>query len=407
MKIIRNIVIALLLMTILSFLIMKVIDKIRSLPKGGYKIQNLDKYDNIKIRNIGNMKYPRAYHQSSVLKDGRIFITGGYDGTSDAGTTLTEFYNPKLNKFEKGPQMNLPHLYHKQFTLSTGEVAILDINGIEIYNPSSNKFELMDDKLLTRYNRYLNSVNYLLINHQILVTGGYECNPLGTSCKKVDYAELVDIKNKKILKIDKLNNVRANHSSILVAPNVAYLFFGSDIDEDTIERFNLNSKKFEVVDKIHYKLSLPFLICKQNEILIFGGSYLLNKSNLISFFDIKNEKIYKKISTQVKWTKNIDSKIFNLNNNNILFVNYERHNNTIKCLLTIYNLDTSKIKTIEAPLPVYSNITQLTNTQFLVTGGESLNIKDSSSDAVCLPNSPLLCKEGAPQKNAYIISINI
>lgn len=392
---------------ILNFLITKAIDEIKRVPEREYKVQNLDKNLNIKITHLENMKYPRAYHQSSILKDGRIFITGGYDGTSDKGMMLTEFYDPKSNKFEKGPHMNLPHLYHKQFTLSTGEVAILDINGIEIYNPSANKFELIDDKLLPRYNSYFNSINYLLINHQILVTGGYECNSLGASCKKVDYAELADMKNKKILKIDKLNNVRANHSSILVAPNVAYLFFGSDSDEDTIERFNLNSKKFEVVDKIHYKLSLPFLIYKQNEILIFGGSYLLNKSNLISFFNTKNEKIDKKISTQVKWTKNINSKIFDLNNNNILFVNYERHNNTIKCILTIYNLDTSKIKTIEAPLSVYSNITQLTNTQFLVTGGESLNIKNSSSDAVCLPNSPLLCKKGVPQKNAYIISINI
>jgi galactose oxidase len=85
---------------------------------------------------------------TSVLPDGRIFITGG------TTTYATTFYNYRNNQWSVGPQMKLPRGYQAHTLLANGEV--FNYGGswsggdqwdrrAEVWSPQSNDWRLLQD----------------------------------------------------------------------------------------------------------------------------------------------------------------------------------------------------------------------------------------------------------------------
>lgn len=68
------------------------------------------------VTTIGNMAYRRVFHNSVVLPDGTVFITGGQvtaNPFSDATAVLTpELFNPATNGFTQLAPMAIPRTYH-------------------------------------------------------------------------------------------------------------------------------------------------------------------------------------------------------------------------------------------------------------------------------------------------------
>ncbi len=104
----------------------------------------------------------RFAHHAILLDDGRVMVTGGISqlvtsnplATLNTAEKLTEFYDPKTNKWTRGPNMNDPRAAHSTIKLPDGR--IMAIGGLgwtqfiikiptvfattEIYDPKTNKW---------------------------------------------------------------------------------------------------------------------------------------------------------------------------------------------------------------------------------------------------------------------------
>ncbi len=84
------------------------------------------------IKKGPDMLYPRVFHSATILNDGRIFVAGGnYMAAVSVCVTKTEFYNPKANKFEKGPELENCIPSHKAVKMGDGNVLL--IGGLRKY----------------------------------------------------------------------------------------------------------------------------------------------------------------------------------------------------------------------------------------------------------------------------------
>src|SRR6185312_13759719 len=100
----------------------------------------------------------RMQHAATLLPNGKLLVTGGYDITTpgtqfDPVFKSTEIYDPATAKFSAGPDMWFPRRNHVATLLKDGRVLItggiqLRGNGFgasgntEIYDPGANQFSL-------------------------------------------------------------------------------------------------------------------------------------------------------------------------------------------------------------------------------------------------------------------------
>lgn len=168
----------------------------------------------------GKLNYAREDHTATLLQDGRVLITGGYELKS------AEIYNPKTRKFIPAGNMNVVRRHHFSFLLPNGNVLIIggindswskslgwaqkrgryDFTNIEEYNPKTQKFKIVA-KLIK--NRVAPECT-LLKNGKILVTGGDHI--------RSDYlgAEIYDPVTRKSILTNSFNDYRRDDQKILL-----------------------------------------------------------------------------------------------------------------------------------------------------------------------------------------------
>ena len=109
----------------------------------------------------GDMLTLRRNAAAVLLKDGRVFISGGWDDSVrlwyNRALKSTEIYDPKTGTFSYGPDLNVPREQHTMLTMDDGRVLIAGGSGysymrngshdpikkekyshIEIYDPKTN-----------------------------------------------------------------------------------------------------------------------------------------------------------------------------------------------------------------------------------------------------------------------------
>lgn len=365
----------------------------------------------ISIEQISNMIEKRAYHQSSLMENGNILITGGYDSDKSKGLLSTEIFDVKSKKFIKGPNMNLPHYGHKQFSLKNGSIIIVDLNGVELYSPLTNKFELFKDTLYERFNRIDNNSNWKdsvniteLKTGNILVTGGVEyLYPPGTSIpdyKIISKAEVIDPVAKKIYEIDNMKYPRAHHSSIVLPSGDVLLISGiKDLKQtikerrfvlnDTIERFSPKTKTFTTLSTTITPSFNPFVYYLNNNLIIFDGPINPQrgdnlKNGTYQIINLQTLEQQKKEYNEKLWLDNFHSKMFQVNESEFLSFYYLRNKNeflscpsitSLSPYITYIDIKNNNYLKIKSKISPNSNIIKLSENKFLITGGN--RYKDS------------------------------
>ncbi len=85
----------------------------------------------------GSMKSARAYHTASVLKDGKVLVSGGYDGATPSNSA--ELYDPSTKTWTTTSNMNSARFRHTASVLSDGKVLVSGgvggSNTAELYQP--------------------------------------------------------------------------------------------------------------------------------------------------------------------------------------------------------------------------------------------------------------------------------
>lgn len=128
----------------------------------------------------GSMNAPRDTHTATLLNNGTVLITGGFDSNSNV-LSSAEIYDPMAGAFTLTGSLNIGRAVHTATLLNNGMVLIAggyDINGnavasAELYNPETNTFTLTGGLNVPRYD---GTQGALLNNGTVLLAGGQDNN---------------------------------------------------------------------------------------------------------------------------------------------------------------------------------------------------------------------------------------
>lgn len=236
-----------------------------------------------------DLNYPRTNHTSTLLKDGRVLIAGGESrvpnsGINDLIVKYSEIYNPKTNKFEIGPKINIPRFDHNAILLDDGNVLIVggitnkkQLASAEIYDFNLNKFIKINDMKHTRVKPQIEKLK----NGEILIIGGYGLNK-DISNGESEWIQTIEIYDPKISQFSNyIKNNLTDPSSIatlLSDGNVLFTAGARDVrwySVPTNESAILNVPKTELIKGSDLKNKRCFhsaILLNDGTVLIIGGN---------------------------------------------------------------------------------------------------------------------------------------
>lgn len=129
-------------------------------------------------RQVGAMAEDREGGAATLLRDGRVLVTGGWSGdlrTPRDSAATTEIYDPATERWMRAAAMNFPHAYHTATLLADGRVLVFGGNGttdvnpaVEVYDPATDTWRVASAPV----HAYRNHSATLLADGRVLFAGG-------------------------------------------------------------------------------------------------------------------------------------------------------------------------------------------------------------------------------------------
>jgi hypothetical protein len=160
----------------------------------------------------------RSQHTATLLSDGKVLITGGYNGDGGGLLTSAALYDPATGDFSSTGSMVEGRQNYTATLLPNGKVLIAGGgNGsymnevakasVELYDPATGEFSATDSLAAPREKHTAT----LLQNGKVLISGGYDPNsgPLAS-------AEVYDPTNGKFSAASNMAFARISHTATLL-----------------------------------------------------------------------------------------------------------------------------------------------------------------------------------------------
>jgi len=129
----------------------------------------------------GSMAFPRGQHSATLLQDGRVLVAGGIGYVSGhySYTATAELYDPALGTFSRTGSMKSARHCHTATLLTNGQVLITggydgstSLSAAEIFDPVSGTFAPTGNMAAARCFHTAT----LLANGKVLIAGGEDTN---------------------------------------------------------------------------------------------------------------------------------------------------------------------------------------------------------------------------------------
>jgi Galactose oxidase, central domain len=184
----------------------------------------------------GSMTSARTFHTASLLPNGKVLVTGGFDQGHQVPPTAppqpegsAELYDPATGSFTPAGTMGIARAVHTATLLPNGKVLIAGggtkggfglpffgegIAESEVYDPATNSFTTTGAMGTPRYAHTAT----LLPNGKVLIAGGFSTSNVGTFTENVLLtAELYDPATGAFTPTGSLGTARGGHTATLLA----------------------------------------------------------------------------------------------------------------------------------------------------------------------------------------------
>ncbi|MGA9772148.1 MAG: kelch repeat-containing protein [Blastocatellia bacterium] len=232
------------------------------------------------IRFTGNMETDRSWHRSTLLPDGKVFVTGGLDSYGNA-LASAEIYDPATGQFTPAGTMNSRRAGHTATLLPNGLVLIAGgayskndwetLSSAEIYDPATGRFTQIAGLKTARMGHEAT----LLSDKRVLITGGTGAN---RDIRGLRSAEIYDSLTGVFTETGHMSEPRLDHTATLL-PNGSVLITGgysiqisSSELASTAELYDPATNSFSLVASMNfYRYKHSAVLLSDGRVLIAGG----------------------------------------------------------------------------------------------------------------------------------------
>lgn len=234
-----------------------------------------------------NMAGRRGLHTSTLLRTGKVLITGGAEGEiPNSEIANAELYDPATGRFTPTGSMSVARVGHDATMLSDGRVLITGGAGpgfdspylasAEIYDPQTGTFKSVGNMSRPRVNHKAT----LLTDGRVLITGGFTV--LDERGRATSSAEIFDPLRGKFLPTGDMKADRFKHSAVLLMDGKVLIAGGIEIrppnglETTSSEIYDPATGLFTQSGRMNlprFKLQDAAVLLKDGKVLIAGGSW--------------------------------------------------------------------------------------------------------------------------------------
>jgi uncharacterized protein (TIGR03437 family) len=185
------------------------------------------------FKKTGSMTTPRTSHTATLLKDGRVLITGGMNSNEKGEQTSlssAELYDPSTGRFTATGSMKQARSASSATLLASGKVLISsyfnynlpdndDLEHAELYDPATGTFSLTARAAYPEFE--------LRVASSSLLASGDVLNTLQDQCDPDDLAELYHPSTETFDEIAKTSGIRG-YTTATVLPDGKVFLAGQD-----------------------------------------------------------------------------------------------------------------------------------------------------------------------------------
>lgn len=177
----------------------------------------------------------RASHSATLLADGRVLIAGGWSNnmgifTGIDATSTAEIYDPKTQIFTRLASMSTPRASHRASLLKDGRVLISggffpdgSLSSAEIFDPKTNSWKVLRSRMSKARG---NHTAIILPDGRVFIAGGFN------GLLALDNAEIFDPALERFTALrQKMNDARGEHEAVLLSDGRMVFFGGRSSSE--------------------------------------------------------------------------------------------------------------------------------------------------------------------------------
>ena len=229
----------------------------------------------------GSMSVGRQSHTATLLKDGSVLIAGGYDPDGRRLRTA-EVYDPASGRSTPTGSMSGPRADQTATLLADGRVLMAGgtgpgytfLSSAEIYDPSSGRFSSTGSMSVPRES----ATATLLEDGRVLIAGGHAGRH--EALQIYSSAETFDPERGRFTEIGDLTVARHKHDAVLLRDGRVLIVGGSDARDDlgmysTAEMFDADTDTFSEAGNLNdarYKMRGTTLLLADGRALVCCGA---------------------------------------------------------------------------------------------------------------------------------------